>query len=225
MKPKHIGIIPDGNRRWAKSKHLPKKMSYFVSGNYSHLSKLIDTARTEGIEVVSIWAFSTENWKRDKKEIKEIFSTIEKGLDRFSIEKVKNRYKINFIGRKENLPLKLKNKIEKLEKETKNYGGIQLVIGIDYGGRDEILRAVNKAIKKGKTLDEKDFNKYLDSYGIPDPELIIRTGEEKRLSGYMPFQSVYSEIIFTDILFPDFTSKDLIQCIREFESRKRRFGK
>ncbi len=115
-------------------------------------------------------------------------------------------------------------KIKKLEEKTFIYDTIQIVIGIDYGGIDELIRAINKAILKGKIIDEKSFRNYLDTSDIPDPDLIIRTGGEKRISGYMPFQSIYSEFIFIDKLFPEFTPEDLIESVREFENRKRRFG-
>ena len=136
----------------------------------------------------------------------------------------RDQYQFRIIGRRDNLPRRIELKIRELEEETKDYTSMQVVLGIDYGGRDECLRAVNQAIKNGKTLDEKGFEKYLDTKGITDPDLIIRTGGEKRLSGYMPFQSTYSELVFLDVLFPDFTSNDLINSIREFEDRKRKFG-
>jgi undecaprenyl diphosphate synthase len=224
MKPNHIGIIPDGNRRWAKIGGISEYLAHTTSGNYNNLLGLLNAAEKEGIKIFSLWAFSTENWKRNKGEINELFDVIERVVDNFNIAASQNKYKFIVIGRKEKLPVQLYHKIEKLEKITKNYTRMLVVVGVDYGGRDEILRAVNKAILRGKELDEKNFSKYLDTAGIPDQDLIIRTGGEKRLSGYMPFQSIYSELIFTDILFPDFTPKNLIEIIKEFEKRKRQFG-
>ncbi len=224
MKPKHIGIIPDGNRRWAKSKGVAEYLAHSTPGNYHNLSKIFNTARDEGIETLSIWAFSTENWKRDKREVDELLGVIERSIDSFTLAAPRDQYKFRVIGKRENIPSRMELKIRELEEETKNYTSMQIVVGIDYGGRDEILRAVNRVIKDGKTLDEEGFKKYLDTYDISDPELIIRTGGEKRLSGYMPFQSTYSELVFLDISFPDFTSNDLINAIKEFEDRKRRFG-
>jgi len=224
MKPRHVGIIPDGNRRWAKSKGVAEYLAHSTAGNYSNLLKIFDAARDEGIETLSIWAFSTENWKRDRREVNELLGVIERGLDSFTLAALRDQYKFRVIGKRENIPRRIESKIRELEKETEDYTSMQVILGIDYGGRDEILRAVNLAIKSGKVLDEEEFKKYLDTHTISDPDLIIRTGGEKRLSGYMPFQSAYSELVFLDILFPDFTSNDLINAIREFEERKRRFG-
>ena len=225
MKPKHIGIIPDGNRRWAKSKGVAEYLAHSTPGNYNNLSKIFETAREEGVETLSIWAFSTENWDREKREVDELLGVIERGLDSFYFASSRDKYRFNFIGRTDRIPRRMEAKILELEKETRNYSRIQIVLGIDYGGRDEILRAVNRAIEEGKTLDEEGFERFLDTSNIRNPDLIIRTGGEKRLSGYMPFQTTYSELIFLDKLFPDFSSKDLIKAIRNFESRKRRFGK
>lgn len=225
MKPKHIGIIPDGNRRWAKSKGVAEYLAHSTPGNYNNLSKIFETAKEEGVETLSIWAFSTENWDREKREVDELLGVIERGLDSFSLASPRDQYKFRFIGRKDRIPRRMETKILELEEETKNYSRIQIVLGIDYGGRDEILRAVNRAVREGKELDEKGLKNLLDTRDIPDPDLIIRTGEEKRLSGYLPFQSTYAELIFLDKLFPDFTPQDLRNAIEEFEERKRRFGK
>ena len=154
----------------------------------------------------------------------ELLGVIERGIDSFVLAASRDQYRFRVIGKEENIPYRMQSKIQELEDETRNYSGMQIVIGIDYGGRDEILRAVNKAIRAEKSLDEEGFRRYLDTSEISDPDLIIRTGGEKRSSGYMPFQSTYSELIFLDTLFPDFTSEDLIEAIKEFESRKRRFG-
>ena len=224
MKPKHISVIPDGNRRWAKHMGISEYLAHTTSGNYDNLLKLINTAKEQEAEILSLWAFSTENWKRNEREVYELFSVIERGLDNFILGASDNRYKFRIIGRKDNLSGEIKNKIKILEELTKSYNEMRVVIGIDYGGRDEIIRAVNKAIIKGKQLNEEEFSKCLDTANIPNPDLVIRTGGERRLSGYMPFQSAYSEIIFTDVLFPDFTPENLIEAINEFEKRKRQFG-
>ncbi|MBS3071837.1 di-trans,poly-cis-decaprenylcistransferase [Candidatus Pacearchaeota archaeon] len=224
MKPKHIGIIPDGNRRWAKSKGIAEYLAHSTPGNYHNLSKIFNTAMEEGVDTLSVWAFSTENWRREKKEVDELLGVIERSIDSFILAAPKDQYRFRVIGRRDNIPSRMEMKIRELEEETKNYTDIQIVVGLDYGGRDEIIRAINKAIKDGKQIDEEEFKKYLDTNDISDPDLIIRTGGEKRLSGYMPFQSIYSELIFLDILFPDFTPNDLINAIKEFEDRKRRFG-
>ncbi len=225
MKPKHIGIIPDGNRRWAKSRGIAEYLAHSTPGNYNNLSKIFEAAREEGVETLSIWAFSTENLNREKREVDELLGVIERGLDSFYLALPRDRYRFRFIGRTDRIPRRMETKILELEKETEDYSRMQIVLGIDYGGWDEILRAVNRAISEGKTLDEKGFEQFLDTSNIPDPDLIIRTGGEKRLSGYMPFQSTYAELIFLDVLFPDFGPENLREAIKEFEDRKRRFGK
>jgi undecaprenyl diphosphate synthase len=225
MKPKHIGIIPDGNRRWAKSKGIAEYLAHSTSGNYNNLSKIFEAAKEERISILSMWAFSTENWNREERETEELLGVIERGIDSFYLASARDQYRFKFIGRKDRLPRRMETKMIELEEETKNYNGIQIVLGVDYGGRDEILRAVNRAIIEGKELDEKELKRHLDTKDIPDPELLIRTGGEKRLSGYLPFQSTYSELIFSDKLFPDFTPQDLRDAIKEFSDRKRRFGK
>lgn len=225
MKPKHVGIIPDGNRRWAKSRGIAEYLAHSTSGNYSNLREIFETAQCAGVETLSIWAFSTENWEREKREVDELLGVIERGIDSFYLASQRDQYKFKFVGRTDRLPKRMKAKAIELERETKRYNRMQIVLGVDYGGRDEMLRAVNQAIKDGKMIGEREFERLLDTSGISDPDLIIRTGGEKRLSGYMPFQSTYSELIFLDVLFPDFTPQNLKEAINEFEDRKRRLGK
>lgn len=225
MKPIHVGIIPDGNRRWAKSHGIAEYLAHSTPGAYSNLSSIFNTARTEGIKFLSLWAFSTENWDREKRELTELIGVIERGLDNFLLYSSKDRYTFKIIGQRQKFSDRFISKVNELEESTKDYNEIKIILGLSYGGREEILEAVNNAIKKGKSIDEFEFGNYLDTARIPDPDLIIRTGGEKRLSGFMPFQSIYSELIFLDKLFPDFTSQDLIDSIKEYENRKRRFGK
>src|SRR3989344_5657014 len=200
MVPKHIAIIPDGNRRWAKSKRFSLLNTYKTAGSYEKAKKLGEYAKKCGVKYISIWAFSTENWKRDK-----------------------NRFA--HIGNQNKIPKTILDKIKKLEKKTRNFKEFTFILCLNYGGRDEIIRAVNKAIKNKKKVNEKSFKKILDTKEIPDPDLIIRTGGEKRLSGFMPFQSMYSELYFIDKLFPDFSNSDLKKAIDSFNKRKRNYGK
>lgn len=209
MKPKHIGIIPDGNRRWAKSKGIVEYLAHSTSGNYNNLSKIFETAKEEGVETLSIWAFSTENWDREKREVDELLGVIERGLDSFYLASSRDQYQFRFIGRRDRISKRIEKKMLELEEETKQYSRIKIVFGIDYGGRDEILRAVNQAIIQGIEINEEGLMNLLDTKRIPDPDLIIRTGGEKRLSGYLPFQSTYAELIFLDKFFPDFNPQDL----------------
>ncbi len=219
----HIAIILDGNRRWAKEKGLD-----VVSGYRSvEAEKFVDFLKLlqeRNVEYFSAWAFSTENWKRPEREKKEIFKVIEKAIEYILKLKEKN-FVFKWIGRRDRIEYKLKEKIEKLERETKkNAGKITFQLFLDYGGRDEIVRAVNKILKEKKEISEEEFSNYLDTESSPDPDLIIRTGGDLRISGFMPYQSVYSELYFTKKYFPDFSVEDLREAVDEFSRRQRRFG-
>lgn len=225
MIPKHVAIIPDGNRRWAKRKRIPIKLVYQISGDYQRAKKNAEEAKRLGIKYFSIWTFSTENWRRNKEEIRYTFETINKFLDSMMQNAEKDKTRFKWLGRKDRISKETLRKLNNLEAKTKKYKGFTLVFCIDYGGRDEIIRSVNKAVKNRKTVSEKSFKNLLDTKDIPDPDLIIRTGGEKRLSGLMPFQATYSELYFTDKFFPDFNAKDLKEAVEEFTNRKRNFGK
>ena len=222
----HVAIIPDGNRRWARKKGLLKTAGHEKSAEQRNVISLLNEAQNLGIKYFSIWGFSTENWKRDKHEIKKIFDILFKFLLKTRNNFHKNRIRFRHIGRKDRLPKKLLQEMSDLEEETKKYRDFNLQLFLDYGGRDEILRAVKKAIKNGdRNINEVNFSKFLDTKNIPDPDLIIRTSGEKRTSGFMPFQSVYSEIYFSKKFFPDFKKRDLRKAVLEFLKRERRFGK
>jgi len=224
--PKHVAIIPDGNRRWAKRKGFSSSKGVSVGGDYNHLKELFDEAHKLGIKYVSLWGFSTENWKRPNKEIKAVFDLVGKSIDRFTKDALKNKIKFRHLGRKDRLPKKVIEKIKILEDKTKEFDNFNVQICLDYGCKDEIVRAVNNVIKSGKNdIDEKTFSDYLDTSGIPDVDLIIRTSGEKRTSGFMGFQADYAEFYFTDKLFPDFNVKDFREAIRDFGRRKRNIGK
>ncbi|PIN90708.1 di-trans,poly-cis-decaprenylcistransferase [Candidatus Pacearchaeota archaeon CG10_big_fil_rev_8_21_14_0_10_32_14] len=223
--PKHIAIIPDGNRRWARDKGREETFGHEKSAEYDNLKSLFDEARSQGIEYMTIWGFSTENWKRSQTEITIVFNLVTNFLENF--EKDLHEFKIHFthIGRKDRLPEKLSSLLSRLENETSSYDNFHMQLGLDYGGRDELIRAINKAISEGKKIsNEEEFKKYLDTKSIPDVDLIIRTSGEKRLSGFLPYQSVYSELYFTDKHFPDFDRLELRKAIQDFSNRKRRFG-
>lgn len=223
--PVHVAIIPDGNRRWAREKGLSGSLGHYKAGSYGNLEDLFKAAREMGVKYMSIWGFSTENWKRDKKEVDAIFDLVLKGVEKFKKDAEKNKIRFRHIGRKDRLPVELKIALDKLEKETKNYKEFNVQLCLDYGGKDEIVRAVNRLIKSGaRKIDEETFSRYLDSEEIPEVDLIIRTSGEKRTSGFMPYQSVYAELYFSDVYFPDFDSRELRKAIIEFSRRQRRFG-
>lgn len=222
--PLHIAIIPDGNRRWAISKGL-KKVEGYSKIDYDHLEKLLLEAKKFGTKYVSLWLFSTENWKRPKIEVNFLFNHFLENLDKLLEGSIKNKTRIKHFGRKDRLPKKLVEALENLETKTSNFDDFTVILCIDYGGRDEIIRAINNAIKSEvKHIDENNISKFLDSKDFPDPDLIIRTSGEKRLSGFMPYQSAYSELYFTNIHFPDFGPVQLRESIIDFSKRKRRFG-
>lgn len=223
--PKHIALIIDGNGRWAKERR--KSRSYGHKKGAETLEKIVRFAKEIGIKVVSIYAFSTENWKRDKKEIDYLFSLFSKTSERFLKDgNSDGGVKFLHMGKKDGLPKELKRNLELLEEKTKHNTDFIVNVGINYGGRDDILRATNKAIKNGKILEsEQDFAKLLDTCVLPDPELVIRTSGELRLSNFMLYQLAYSEFYFPKMFWPDFDKKDLIDALKNFENRKRKYGK
>jgi len=224
--PKHVGIIPDGNRRWAKSKGFASTLGHYKAGSYKHIGEIFKEGQKLGVKYMSIWGFSTENWNRSKVEIKAIWDVVSKGVEKFTIDAHKNKIRFRHIGRKDRMPKFLSEKLEKLEKETKNYSKFNVQLCLDYGGLDETIRAINKIIKsKKKKIYEKDFRNSLDSSKIPYLDLIIRTSGENRTSGFMPYQSAYAELYFSKLNFPDFMAKDLRKAIIDFSNRKRRYGK
>jgi len=222
--PKHVVIIPDGNRRWARNKGLTSTAGHVRAGSYGNLSSLFKEAKKLGVRYLSLWGFSTENWNSGKKEVDIIMRLILKGLNEFDENADENRVRFVHVGRKDRLLDKLVERIESLEEKTKGFEGLTCVLCLDYGGRDEIVRAVNKVLEKGERVDEESFAELLDTKGIPDPDLIIRAGGEKRFSGFMPYQSIYSELYFTDVYFPDFEAVELRKAVGDFGKRERRFG-
>ncbi len=224
--PNHLAIIPDGNRRWAKKKGLASFRGVNAGGDYSHLKELFDEARNSGIKYMSLWGFSAENWKRPKKEIDAVFGLINKSIDKFRKDAMKNKIRFRHLGRKDRLPKEIIKAMDELEQETKEFDDFNVQLCLDYGCRDEVVRAVNRILKdKLKEVDEKTFASYLDDADIPDVDFIIRTSGEKRTSGLMGYQSDYAEFYFIDKLFPDFNAKDLRKAIEEFSNRKRNLGK
>jgi undecaprenyl diphosphate synthase len=220
--PKHVAIIPDGNRRWAKEKGLKAFEGHARSATSEHLSRLFNEAEKLGVEYLSFWGFSTENWNRGKIEIKILFDLLRKNVEGFKKDVEVRGIKFRILGRRDRLPGDLVKGYEEIENDSKDNKGLNVQLLLDYGGRDEILRAVNK-LPRGD-ISEYDFGKALDSLGIPDVDLIIRTSGEKRLSGFMLWQGIYAELYFEEKNFPDFYEADLRKAIEDFGKRKRRFG-
>lgn len=186
---------------------------------------IINTARELGIKVFTIWAFSTENWSRSKQEVDYLMKIYEKWIDESLPESIETQTRIIRIGRKDRIPKSLREKIEEAESKTEKFSQRFFIIALDYGGRDEILRATKKA--ENQKLKEEEFSRLLDTKNVPypDPDLVIRTSGETRTSGFMIWQTAYSEWIFYPKFLPDFTPKDLDKCLKIYSQRRRRFGK
>ncbi len=213
--PKHVGIIMDGNRRWAKKKGLGVVAGH-VRAVDEVVEKLIERAGELGIEYLTLWAFSTENWNRDAGELKGIMKLFRRALASKVEKFIKQGARLKMIGDMSRFDEDIQEGMRQAEEMSKNNTKIVVTFALNYGGRDEILRAVEKG--------GEEFEKYLDTVGMPDPDLIIRTGGEKRLSGFLTWQSVYSELYFTDVLFPDFSPDELDRALEEYRRRQRRFG-
>lgn len=227
--PKHVAIILDGNGRWAKKRNMPRNFGH-VQGSKT-VEKIIEDGYNMGIEYITVYAFSTENWKRSKDEVDALMKLLAKYLIDCIERSTKNNMKVRVIGDKSGLDKKLVDRINELEEATKDATGLKFTIAINYGGRDEIRRAVKKIVEDAQNglitaddITEDMINDKLDTAGLPDPDLLIRTSGEERLSNFLPWQLAYTEFYFTDVLWPDFSKEDLLTAIRYYNGRERRFG-
>lgn len=228
--PNHVAIILDGNGRWAKKRLMPR--------NYGHMQgaktveKICEDAWNMGIHYLTVYAFSTENWKRPEDEVNALMKLLKNYLKDCIERSNSNDMRVRVIGDKTGLTDEIREKIAELEEMTKNNTGLNFTIAINYGSRDEMVRAMKKMavdIKNGNVSEdeicEEAFGNYLDTVGIPDPDLLIRTSGEQRLSNYLLWQMAYTEFYFTDVLWPDFSKKDLEDAVFAYNKRDRRFGK
>lgn len=223
---KHIAIIMDGNRRWAKEKMLPSMMGH--KKGVEALKKTTRACDDFGIKYLTLYAFSTENWNRKQEEVDFLMDLLAKTLLSELDELNKNNVKMNFIGNLSALNQNLQNIIEDSREKTKSNTGVVLTIAINYGARDEILHAVKSIVKSGisyKEITEDTIKNNLYTHNIPDPDLLIRTSGEKRISNYLLWQIAYSELYITDTYWPDFDKEALTLAIEEFFKRQRRWGK
>ena len=233
--PPHIAIVLDGNGRWAAKRALPRTAGHAAGAET--FRRIATYCKNIGIEYLTVYAFSTENWKRSESEVTAIMGLLEKYLHE-SIEKMEHdKVKMKFLGDTTVLSENLQALIKETEEISKKFEGVQVNICLNYGSRDEILRAAQKYAENYKSkmkpeepeepsprLDEETFSKYLYTADIPDPDLVIRPSGENRLSNFLLWQSAYSEFYFTDTLWPDFDEKELDKAIVEYQSRERRFG-
>lgn len=223
--PTHVVIIPDGNRRWARARGWLPYVGHRKAINSNKLESMFEECKEFGIKYLSFWGFSTENWDRDPKEIKEIFNIINKMLPKLKDYFHKNKVRFRHLGRKDRLPNELMKTMRDLENETKMYKNLNFQLCLDYGGRNSIVEAVNRILKEGLTeVTEQDLVSHLESSELPDPDLIIRTSGEKRTSGIMAFEGVYAELYFTNVMFPDFDANEFQRAVLDYSARTRRFG-
>jgi undecaprenyl diphosphate synthase len=224
---KHIAIICDGNRRWAEARHLPVFGGHQYAADHV-FEPLLEKAAELRIEYLTFWVFSTENWNRDAQEVSYLLKLFQQVFDSQIGRFHKKNIKLKIIGDISRFSPDMQERIQKGVELTQNNTAITAVFALNYGGRDELLRAAKKCIlaqEKGADITQETIAQHLDTSGIPDPDFIIRTGGEHRLSGFLPWQSVYAELAFPDFYFPDFTPDKLEQLINEYHARSGRFGK
>ena len=223
--PQHVAIIMDGNGRWAKKRFLDRRFGHKAGA--STLENISEIASDLGIKYLTVYAFSTENWKRSNEEVSGIMNLLRIYLDKYIKKSGKNDIVMRIIGDRSRLDEDIRKKMDTLEAVTKDKNGMVLNLAINYGGRDDIVRAVKSIVKNGipeEDITEETISEHLDTKDCPDPELLIRTSGENRISNFLLWQLAYSEFYFTDRLWPDFSEKDLIDAIRSYQNRDRRFG-
>lgn len=227
--PVHVAIIMDGNGRWAKKRLMPRNYGHKAGAKV--VEQICEDAHELGIKYLTVYAFSTENWRRSVEEVTGIMNLLRSYLQDCIERASKNNMRVRVIGDRTALDKDIVDKIEELEEKTSIYDGLNFTIALNYGGRDEIRRAVKEIasdVKTGKInpedIDEQLISSKLDTNDIPDPDLMIRTSGELRLSNYLVWQLAYTEFYFTDVLWPDFNIEDLKEAIRYFNGRERRYG-
>ncbi len=221
--PQHIGIIMDGNGRWAKKQGKTRTFGHKKGANtLKEVTSMLDSI---GVAEFTVYAFSTENWKRPKSEVDYLMGLLSDYLKESKKNAKKNDAVVRVIGDKSGLDPNIVRQIDELEETSKNNSGIKLNIALNYGGRDEIVRAVNKYFSDNKdSITEEKLSSYLDTKNSPDPELIIRSSGEQRISNFLLWQIAYSEFYFTQTLWPDFGEDDIFSALKFFSSKERRFG-
>lgn len=226
--PNHVAIILDGNGRWAKSKGMPRTYGH-IKG-CENLEKICSMAKELGVKYLTVYAFSTENWKRSKEEVDGLMKLFRNYLKKCIKISQKNNMRVKVIGDITAFDSDIQESIKKLEDFSKDFTDLHFQIALNYGSRDEITRAVNRMLedqKAGKLetpVSEDTISGYLDTAGLPDPDLMIRTSGELRLSNYLLWQLAYSEFYFTDVPWPDFKKEELVKAIEKYNERDRRYG-
>ena len=227
--PQHVAIILDGNGRWAKSKGMPR--NYGHAQGSKNVERICEEAWRMGIKYLTVYAFSTENWNRPKSEVDALMKLLRNYMKTCLKTAEKNDMKIRVIGDIKALDEDIKKRIIELEEASKNNNGLNFTIAINYGSRDEMIRAVKRLAQdcvdgkiRVEEISDPVYESYLDTHGIPDPDLLIRTSGEQRLSNYLLWQMAYTEFYFTDVLWPDFTKEELVKAVEQYNRRDRRYG-
>ena len=228
--PNHVAIILDGNGRWARSKGMPR--TYGHTTGAKNVEKIAEAAGNMGIRYLTLYAFSTENWNRPAEEVKALMNLLDNYLKNCIQTAKKNNMAVRVLGDISRLDERMQEKIRQLEESSAQYDGLHLQIAINYGSRDEIVRAIRclgQDVEEGKLspdqISEETFSSYLDTAGLPDPDLLIRTSGEERLSNFLLWQLAYAEFYFTDVPWPDFHEEDLRRAVEAYNQRDRRYGK
>ncbi len=221
--PTHIAIIMDGNGRWAEEKGLPRNKGH--EQGVKSVRDIVETCGDIGIDYLTLYTFSEENWKRPRQEVFFLMRLLANLLDKELKELLRNNVKVKFIGRLHKLPKYVTNRIQKMTEKTKSNTGLTLTLAISYGGRSEIIDAVNQILKDGiKEISEDIFRQYLYDPSLPDPDLLIRTASEFRISNFLLYEIAYTELFITPLLWPEFRTDQLLAAIKDYQKRERKFG-
>ena len=220
--PKHIAVIMDGNGRWAKKRHMPRSLGH--AKGLSSVQKIIKYSIDYNIEALTLYAFSTENSKRPKKEINDLIKLFDQSISKEAKNIIKNNIVLRVLGDITFFPKLLQKKISNLQSQCKKNDGLKLNIALNYGGQKEIVNAVNRSLKNKRRITMNDIEKSLDTANLPNVDLLIRTGGEKRISNFLLWQLAYSELFFVDNLWPDFKESILIDALYSYQKRNRRYG-
>lgn len=227
--PGHVAVILDGNGRWAKKRHMPRTYGHYQGSKV--VEDMLHIVDELGVKYFTVYAFSTENWSRSQDEVDTLMKILRTYLKDCVTKSMKNNVRCRVIGRPNELSKDILESIDELEEKTKNNTGLNFTIAINYGGRDEICRAMKKIaeeVKQGKMspeeITEETITSHLDTWELPDPDLLIRTSGEERLSNFLPWQLAYTEFYFTPVLWPDFNKEELINAFDKYNKRERRFG-
>lgn len=223
--PLHVAIIMDGNGRWAEARGLPRPAGHAAGG--VNIRRVARVFASHGVKHLTLYLFSTENWNRPTAEVAGLLDVLERTIDQEIQASSQEKTRLVHLGRLDRLPQKLREKVKAAVAVTQDNAGLTLCLAFDYGGRDEIAQAARRIVEAGipsSKTDESTFAGYLYTTGIPDPDLVIRTGGERRLSNFLLWQIAYSELYFTGVLWPDFGQRDVVEALSEYNRRRRRFG-